>query len=215
MHNGMPDAPAGQALDLSGELEGLRLAGAEQYDPVYFHYLQALAHRAANHRGQAKRLLDARLAQALQALRGRFERLRREAQHAIASQEKGALRELVAYISQHAPEQGDASVDGGLSSAAGTCPELKSVRHFRNTWAKLSAHKQVVKALGQAPKNAGPINSHMLVLRSLALMRDISPDYLNRFMSYADTLLCLDQSDLERQTQAKKLLRVKPGRKPG
>jgi hypothetical protein len=50
----------------------------------------------------------------------------------------------------------------------------------------------VAQALDQAPKNAGPINSHMLVLRSLALMRDIAPDYLNRFMSYVDTLLCLD-----------------------
>ena len=59
-------------------------------------------------------------------------------------------------------------------------------------WSRLSAEKQVVQALGQAPKNAGPINSHVVALRSLALMRDISPDYLNRFMCYADTLLCLD-----------------------
>jgi hypothetical protein len=32
----------------------------------------------------------------------------------------------------------------------------------------------------------------MLVLRSLGLMRDISPDYLNRFMGYVDTLLVLE-----------------------
>ena len=90
----------------------------------------------------------------------------------------------------------DAAV-GLDASMAGTGlpqrPELKAVRQFRNTWAKLSADQQLNRALDQAPKNAGPINSHMLVLRSLALMRDISPDYLNRFMSYADALLCLDQ----------------------
>jgi hypothetical protein len=34
----------------------------------------------------------------------------------------------------------------------------------------------------------------MLVLRSLGIMRDVSPDYLNRFMNYVDTLLCLDQA---------------------
>jgi hypothetical protein len=73
--------------------------------------------------------------------------------------------------------------------------ELKSVRYFRNTWSRLSAEKQVTQALGQAPKNAGPINSHVVALRSLALMRDTSPDYLNRFMSYVDTLLCLDLGD--------------------
>jgi hypothetical protein len=52
--------------------------------------------------------------------------------------------------------------------------------------------------MGQAPKNAGPINSHMLVLRALTLMREASPDYLNRFICYADTLLCLDQAGQER-----------------
>ena len=60
------------------------------------------------------------------------------------------------------------------------------------------------QALEQAPKNAGPINSHALLLRSLALMREISPDYLNRFMSYADTLLCLEQCDKEKPDKPKK-----------
>jgi len=36
------------------------------------------------------------------------------------------------------------------------------------------------------------------------LMRDISPDYLNRFISYADTLLCLDQGGKEKPVSAKK-----------
>jgi hypothetical protein len=82
--------------------------------------------------------------------------------------------------------------------------ELKAIRQFRNTWSKLSVDKQVAQALDQAPKNAGPINSHMLVLRSLALMRDTSPDYLNRFMSYVDTLLCLDQGDAKSKPVPKK-----------
>ena len=52
--------------------------------------------------------------------------------------------------------------------------------------------KQVNQAMAQAPQNAGPINSHMLVLRSLGKMREASPDYLGRFMVYLDTLLVLD-----------------------
>jgi hypothetical protein len=87
------------------------------------------------------------------------------------------------------------------------------VRHFRNTWSKLSVDKQVAKALGQGPRNAGPINSHRLVLASLALMREISPDYLNRFMCYADALLCLDQSGQVRTTPAKKVSRAKAAKK--
>ena len=43
----------------------------------------------------------------------------------------------------------------------------------------------------------------MLVLRSLGWMRDISPDYLNRFMGYADTLLALEESDKGKATVRK------------
>ena len=64
--------------------------------------------------------------------------------------------------------------------------------------------KRVTQELDNAPKNAGPINSHMLVLRSLASMRDISPDYLSRLTSYVDTLLSLDQCNKEKQASTKK-----------
>jgi hypothetical protein len=66
------------------------------------------------------------------------------------------------------------------------------VAQFRQQLGKISVQKQVTQAIAQAPQNAGPINSHMLVLRSLGMMRDLSPDYLNRFMGYVDTLFFLD-----------------------
>jgi hypothetical protein len=74
-------------------------------------------------------------------------------------------------------------------------PELKSVQQARDTWARLSVERQVSQALTQAPHNAGPINSHRVVLQSLALMRDMAPHYLNRFITYADTLLCLSAAE--------------------
>ena len=73
--------------------------------------------------------------------------------------------------------------------------ELKTVRESRATWARMSVGKQLALAMKQAPANAGPINSHMLVLRSLAMMQEISPDYLSRMVSYVDTLLSLDPGD--------------------
>ncbi len=39
------------------------------------------------------------------------------------------------------------------------------------------------------------LNSHLLALQSLKLMRDLSPGYLKRFVSYVDALLWLDQAD--------------------
>ena len=38
------------------------------------------------------------------------------------------------------------------------------------------------------------MNSQHLVLRSLQVMRDIAPDYLQSFMSYIDTLVWLEQA---------------------
>lgn len=117
---------------------------------------------------------------------------------------RASLGDLARQMAQHAPEQTDAGFKGIVDGLAGLRPELKATRYFRNTWSRLSVEKRVVQALHQAPKNAGPINSHSLVLRSLALMRDISPDYLNQFASYVDTLISLDQGDQVKAVSSKK-----------
>ncbi len=50
-------------------------------------------------------------------------------------------------------------------------------------------------------------------LRSLGLMRDISPDYLNRFMVHVDTLLCLDEADKNKPVVKKPVSTPKPLKK--
>ncbi len=92
------------------------------------------------------------------------------------------------------------------SDMAATAPpgrELRSARRFRDTWSRICAEDEVTRAVEQGPENAGPLNSHRLVLRTLALMRDLSPDYLRRFLSHADTLLWLDQAQSQSQARAK------------
>ncbi len=226
------DAPA--STDFNALIASLRASGADRFDPVRLHYAEALAKRADAHGGEVRRVLSAKLLRELAAMQERLERARCDAreildrgvrqyphaagelqqcfaagdfkrlQNIIAalegSQHRGSLAGLVRRLEQ--PSTGPS--DTRPAENAGVRPELKTIREFRDTWSKLSVDKQVAQALGQAPKNAGPINSHMLVLRSLALMRDISPDYLNRFMSYADTLLCLDLVEKEKPAGAKK-----------
>lgn len=116
--------------------------------------------------------------------------------------QRNPLGELRKYIAQQVTEGSSPTADG--VSGLGQPLELKTSRVFRNTWSKLSVDRQVAQALDKAPKNAGPINSHMLLLRSLTLMRDISPDYLNRFTSYVDTLLALDHAEASKPVPAKK-----------
>jgi hypothetical protein len=219
--------------DFSQSITSLRLLGADRFDPIGLHYLEVLATRTKNQNNRVKRILEEKLKHALDGFGLRFQQAQRDANDAISlaasnyphaaadlqqllqagdlkgvrqltatltrSGQRESLSSLNLYIEQHSTEYAGRPSQGNVVSRA----ELKSVRQFRNTWSKLSANKQVTQALVQAPKNAGPINSHMLVLRSLALMRDISPDYLNRFVSYVDTLLGLDLVDSQKQTNVK------------
>lgn len=242
VHSDIAAMPLGEAVDVTALIASLRAEGADRFDPVRLHYMEELVRRASTHQGSVKRLLDARLSQALAEIKERFEHAQRDARETLARsveryphaagelerlfvagdfnglrrliatlkvrEQCASLGALVRQLEQHVPEhaQEHVPVHGAarVNDHAGAHAELKTLRNFRNTWSKLSVDKQLAQALEQAPKNAGPINSHMLVLRSLALMRDISPDYLNRFMSYTDTLLCLDQGEKEKQASPKK-----------
>lgn len=82
--------------------------------------------------------------------------------------------------------------------------EMKSVQQFRQSWHRMKVQDQVEHALQQGPANAGPLNSHRLVLRTLGLMQDLSPAYLHHFMSHLDTMLQLDTMTLPQATKPAK-----------
>ena len=202
-----PDAAVEQAADAHPLVDALRREGAQQLDPVRFHYVAVLAQRAGVHEGSVRRILDGKLDAAAAAFRKRLAQSHGAAQDtasAAAPVHRETLGDLVRHMAEHSLGKSDA----GATAPIAPRTELKSVVYFRNTWSKLSAEKQLTQALGQAPKNAGPINSHVVALRALALMRDTSPDYLNRFTSYVDALIRLDQG----KTTAP--LYVKTARKP-
>ena len=79
--------------------------------------------------------------------------------------------------------------------------ELASVRRFRRAWDTSRTADEVEQAVARKPANAGPLNSHLLVLQSLDLMRGLSPDYLRRFLVHVESLQWLDQAS-EKYPQA-------------
>jgi hypothetical protein len=126
------------------------------------------------------------------------------------------LSELVALLETVVPSApGHSSVQLATphatshTTAISPTLELKTVRESRATWARLSVDKQLALAMKQAPINAGPINSHMLVLRSLAMMQEISPDYMSRMISYVDTLLLLDPGEMNMPAKRKNAVSTK------
>jgi hypothetical protein len=182
------DANKAQAM-----LDAWREQGADAHDPLRFHLIDALARRAATHDGEARRVLDARLSALLDAYAADLasQASPTEAAELAAAPGKpprGPLAGLVDYIASQATEQG---VRAPASSAMHV--ELTALDYFRETWSKVSAEKQLRQSLEQVPGNAGPLNSSSLVHRSLSLMRELSPGYLQQFLSYVDALSWMEQ----------------------
>jgi len=69
--------------------------------------------------------------------------------------------------------------------------ELRSLKHFKETMVKLNSDRLVKRSIQDLPENAGPHNSQMLATHSLSALRQISPNYLHRFVSHINTLIWL------------------------
>ena len=102
----------------------------------------------------------------------------------------GPLGELNAYI-RGTVEARRAALDPGESAHP---DDLFNARTFRKAWERGRAVDRFEQAIARTPANAGPLNSHALVLRSLGLMRELSTDYLRRFLVQAETLQWLEKA---------------------
>lgn len=187
-------------------LASLREAGAHHHDPVRFHYLEVLARRLPSQPDAVRQRLNARLQAALVDYAQRAAQSRSIAPGSPASAHAAPLTRLNRYIH----ERTHAEVTAPETRQDGRPSDMKSVRRFGEVWAKLAAEQQLVQAAERAPENAGPLNSHRLVLRSLTLMRSLSPDYLGRFVGHMEALLWLDQ--VNQQTSLKDSKAKRPSR---
>lgn len=174
------------------ELEALRASGAARVDAVGWHYIETLAQRTQTQSGTAQSLMLVKLKGALAEFE---ERMKRTDAPQAETTPGPVLPSPMAVLLQ---DMGSPTEPTGVGKTLDRLAETPRIQQFRKQLSQISVHKQVTQAIAQAPQNAGPINSHMLVLRSLGLMRDISPDYLNRFMGYVDTLLCLDEAGVSK-----------------
>ncbi|WP_418129273.1 DUF2894 domain-containing protein [Variovorax sp. 278MFTsu5.1] len=191
------------ARDIGAMVAAALSRGEQRFDPVRFRFIEAMAKRATAHGGEARRMLDDKVATLLAA----YDEDRAKAQPTSTAEQETAAEpspfaELAEHIARHAPMPGNAPAAPAAAAKAGAttkasaappAPELKSIRYFQSTWSKLSADRRLTQSLSKVPENAGPLNSHHLVHRSLTLMHNLSPEYLNRFMAYVDALSWVDQ----------------------
>jgi hypothetical protein len=162
-------------------LAARRECGGPGFDPVRLRFIEALLQGAGRHQGLARQLLHDKARRLLavdEAAAGKGPEAAAGA--ADPTPGPGPLAALLGQLARHA----DATAPG----------ELRAAREFRATWARLSANQRLTQSQAQVPENAGPLNSQHLVHRALTLMRDLSPEYLNRFIAQVDALLWLEQA---------------------
>jgi hypothetical protein len=178
-------------------LAALHSDGAERLDPMGWHRLAALARRTQAAPADVQAVLVPKLHTLWVGMAQRC-----ALPPAVPDVQPptpmcpSPLAALTQHLHARAQAQTDAAtpVGSGLMTDGDPTTDSPSVQRFRETWAHIATEHQVARATARAPDNAGPLNSHMLVLRSLALMQDLSPDYLRRFLSHLDTLLWLEKA---------------------
>lgn len=199
------DTAEGSALaaspwaDLDAQLAQLQAAGAALHDPVGWHYLQTLAQRARQQPPGVQARLRHKLLQTLENWPEKTDPCVPPSAAGPASGSASAPTPaqapspLAALLQDMAPTPTENAYPSRQADPAirlGESPRIRQLRAQLRQWA---VQQQFSQAMALAPQNAGPINSHRLVLRALERMRAISPDYLQRFMVHLDTLMALHE----------------------
>lgn len=230
-----PEAQDAAAPSLA-RIDALRQAGAWRLDPARFRYLEALSRRMSTQPEPVRRLLQDKLDAALGDYAARFAQAQASAAevadrllarqprlaaqlrllqavgdfravHRLAAPQRSAARcAPLAELNAHAREAVASRVAAAAPGEAQE-DELASVRRFRQAWSSTRTRDQVEQAVARKSANAGPLNSHALVLQSLALMDELSPAYLRRFIVLVESLQWLEQAGEKVRPQPGKVAR--------
>lgn len=214
-------SPKPKPMLVSAQLDAWRQQQLDRHDPLGFAVIEALQSRAQAQQGAVRKLLDARLATMVAAYAARIaEQTARAPRRGRGAPAPGAERAsplsgLLATLAAHAHTQAppvprDAPLD---TAPAPAFPALPAISEFRDLWATVRNESQKRISLAQGPGDGGPLNSAVLVHRSLTLMSELSPGYLQHFLMYLDNLAWLEQLQPRTATPARDVGRIpKPRR---
>jgi hypothetical protein len=177
-------------------LNAWREQQADHLDPVRFHFIDTLASRADAHDGETRRILDERLDTLLADYANDLQRSQSGSRIADSAEPlqkptRGALGGLLEYIGGHA--MATAAKKDDAACRPSSLEELPALDEFRRIWTKVRTEGQLRQSLEGAPAGAGPLNSGVLVHQAITRMRELSPGYLQHFLSYVDTLSWMEQ----------------------
>jgi len=191
-------------------------------DPVRLRYIESLLLKAEKSAGALAPVLEGRVREAISDFRDGVSHRRRAAGDAGPGRRQcSGISQLVQLLNTQRDESHDPR-DGSLDDAlrqqelelvaaiaaeadvppmAGTSGQdvLRAARSLQRAMVRLNADRAVAQAMADVPPEAGPLNPQRLAARSLHTMKELSPHYLGRFVSYIDTLFWLEQAAKDAQ----------------
>ena len=202
---------------MRARIDAWREEGAGHVAPLDFALIDALARRAEHYAGSARRELDTRLSQLVDAYAARM-----AIQPTAMSMEGNtinpapSLRVLLEEVPQQqalplaVPARDMAQ---GSDDDAGEAPLMPVLDEFQQLWSRIRIDSLLRQCLDSLPEDAGPLHSSVLTYRAMALMQDISPDYLQHFIAYVDVLTWMEP--LSGTSTVVEPVRAASKRKPG
>ncbi len=114
----------------------------------------------------------------------------------LRQQECDVLADVVASVGNSPEGEGSAQNAGKAETEKKETGKIesRSLQRFKDTMVRLHSDRLVTRAIQDLPENSGPHNSQMLATSVLSALRQISPNYLNRFVSHIGTLTYLKQA---------------------
>jgi len=103
-----------------------------------------------------------------------------------------SFTDVIAAQQKKVLEQFDVVAD--TEEIGNDAPVLKAFLGFKKFKEKYDTDKLVEQLINERPANMGPLNPHSLLVKSIESMRDLSPHYVSRFITYIDTLLRLEDA---------------------
>lgn len=222
--------------ELQQDLTALREANAHRFDPARFRFIESLLERAAHARAPVQDILQNKAHVALSAYRADQQAATEKVTckpstvyastiakllelRQILDQKQPAFNSTASALERQLQEQENQSLAAAVYSvdtlteqnqevtATGQKP-LKASQKMQVFQQRRAIERRVEIAIQQGPESPGPLNPQMLALKSLTAMRDLSPQYLSRYVNYLDALFWIERA-AERPEPAKPTKKAK------
>ncbi len=214
--------------DISATLEQLKQTNAHRINPAHFSFIETLLTKSQNANANTQVIIHQKLSAELSLYAEQVER-----NQAAASENKVELEPPISAIAALSlqlskPDEAPVVASDNLSLSetialhetnalkkynngqavqakkSASKPELKAFNSFKQFKEKYDSDKLVEQLINDRPEQLGPLNPQLLLIKSVASMKDLSPHYLSRFVTYIDTLLRLEDASKLKPAKHKK-----------